>query len=148
MLSENLTKEEFNIIGVETFIAYARSIIKYVDLVDYTIPSNNGYEIPKMLLDNIGNIIPVYEYDSQIHSTTIKFIIPEFNNWVVFKLEYLLHPHLLTGSWDVYPHTRINYSNRRAIINRFNKFIKLEKLKLLAKPYDNIIKNDLENLFM
>ena len=134
----NLTKEEFDKIGQQAFINWFDSVKHKLWLPEFIITSYN-LDIIKVLYNS---------YD------VIVFSVQKNNSYQLNCIDELPIMRVLQtfGKLDVWcvnyysTYENINYGLNGTMTTHFRKFIELEKLKLLAKPYG--MENEVEELFM
>lgn len=124
MGSYSLTEAEFNSIGKQAFIDWFRSIQKYT-----LAPHDNVIDV-------------VHKYNCNYVTLTIVVETASFM--------YLCYDHTCNSNdgWRVLCTITFYKSSQSAqlVIDSFNKFIELEKIKLEAKPYGEDVVRAVEEL--
>ena len=134
----NLTKEEFDKIGQQAFINWFDSVKHKLWLPEFIITSYNLDTI-KVLYNNFDVIIFSVQKNNPyqpncINELTIMRVVQVFGKLDVWCVN-------LSSTYE-----NIKYGLNGTMSKHFSKFIELEKLKLLAKPYG--MENEVEELFI
>lgn len=134
----NLTKEEFDKIGQQAFINWFDSVKHKLWLPEFIITSYN-LDIIEVLYNNYDVIVFSVQKNNPyqpncINKLNIIRVMQMFGKLNVWCIDY-------SSTCE-----NIKYGLNSTMSKYFSKFIELEKLKLLAKPYG--MENEVEELFM
>ena len=124
-MNYSLTETEFNGIGKQAFADWFRSIQKYT-----LVPHDNIIDV-------------VYNHKDAILTIVVK----------TTRFVYLYYDHTCDRNgdgWRVLHTTITSYKSSQAVqlvIDSLKRFIEIEKIKLIAKPYGEDIVKKVEELF-
>lgn len=138
----NLTKEEFDKIGQQAFINWFDSVKHKLWLPEFIITSYNLDSV-EVLYKNCDVIVGVIVFSVQKNNPYQPNYINKLN------IMQVTQTFGKVGVWCVdydCTYKNITYGLNSTMSKHFNKFIELEKLKILAKPYG--MENEVEELFM